>query len=131
MLNKELLMGNTGGKQPVALTVAIYRVSTRHIYSGYGLGHFGWLEPRPFWGNYTYLNELKYDNKTNRTTCSMTDKGVDVTLYVSGYQDSPISSGESISGDPFSLAAKIGQTVYLTFDPPPDGYLDPTTHKPI
>lgn len=121
MLNKELLMGNTGGQQPVALTVAIYRVSTSHIYSGYGLGYFGWLEPRPFWGNYTCLNELKYDNKTNSTKCSMTDRSVDVTVYVSGYQDSPISSGQSISGDPFRFAAKVGQTVYLTFDPPPTG----------
>ena len=118
MLNKELLMRNTGGQQPVALTVGSYRVSSSHLYYGYGLGYFGWLEPRPFWGNYTYLNELRYDNKNNRTTCSMTDRSVDVTVYVSGYQDSPISSGESISGDPFSFAVKVGQTVYLTFDPP-------------
>lgn len=119
MLNKELLMGNTGGQQPVALTVGSYRVSRSHLYYGYGLGYFGWLEPRPFWGNYTYINELRYDNKDNRTTCSMTDRSVDVTVYVSGYQDSPISSGESISGDPFSFTVKVGQTVYLTFDPPP------------
>ena len=121
MLNKELLMSNTGGQQPVALTVASYRVSSSNLYYGYGLGHFGWLEPRPFWGNYTYLNELKYDNKTNRTMCSMTDRSVDVTVYVSGYQDSPISSGKSISGDSFRFAAKVGQTVYLTFAPPPTG----------
>ena len=119
MLNKELLMRNTGGQQPVALTVSSYRVSSSHLYYGYGLGYFGWLEPRPFWGNYTYLNELRYDNKNNRTTCSMTDRSVDVTVYISGYQDSPISSGESISGDPFRFTVKVGQTVYLTFDPPP------------
>lgn len=131
MLNKELLMGNTGGQQPVALTVDSYRVSSSHLYYGYGLGHFGWLEPEPFWGNYAYLNELKYDNKTNRTTCSMTDRSVDVTVYVSGYQDSPISSGKSISGDPFRFTVKVGQTVYLTFDPPPDGYRGPKTLEPI
>lgn len=121
MLNKELLMGNTGGQQPVALTVARYHPSAIRRYYGYGLGYFGQLEPRPFWGNYTYLNELRYDNKGNRTTCSMTDRGVDVTVYVSGYQDSPISSGESISGDLFRFAEKVGQIVYLTFDPPPTG----------
>lgn len=131
MFNKELLMGNTGGQQPVALTVASYRVSSSQLYYGYGLGYFGRLEPRPFWGNYAYLNELKYDNKNNSTTCSMTDRSVDVTVYVSEYQDSPISSGESISGDLFRSAAKLGQTVYLTFDPPPDGYLDPNTRQPI
>lgn len=120
MLNKELLMGNTGGKQPVVLTVDRYTVVTRGHYYGYSLGRFGRLEPRPFWGNYTYLNELKYDDWTNRTTCSMTDRSVDVTVYVSGYQDSPISSGESISGDPFEFKI-FGKTVYLTFDPPPTG----------
>lgn len=120
MFNKELLMGNTGGQQPVVLTVGSYRVSARQTYYGYDLGHFGWLEPRPFWGNYAYLNELRYDNQTNRTTCSMTDRSVDVTVYVSGYQDSPISSGETISGDPFGFKI-LGKTVYLTFDPPPMG----------
>lgn len=122
MFNKELLMGNTGGQQPVALTVASYRVSSSQLYYGYGSRYFGRLKPEPFWGNYAYLNELRYDNKTNRTTCSMTDRSVDVTVYVSGYQGSPIRSGESISGDPFRFTAKVGQTVYLTFDPPPDGY---------
>lgn len=131
MFNKELLMGNTGGQQPVALTVASYSVSSSHIYYGYGSGHFGRLEPEPFWGNYAYLNELKYDTKTHSTACSMTDRSVDVTVYISGYQDSPISSGKSISGDPFGFMVKVGQTVYLTFDPPPDGYLDPKTLKPI
>lgn len=120
MLNKELLMGNTGGQQPVALTVGIYRVSASQTYHGYGLGYFGRLEPRPFWGNYAYLNELKYDTQTNRTTCSMTDRSVDVTVYVSGYQDSPIRSGKTISGDPFGFKI-LGKTVYLTFDPPPTG----------
>ena len=98
MFNKELLIGNTGGQQPVALTVASYRLSSSHLYYGYGLGHFAWLEPRPFWGNYVYLNELKYDNKTNYTNCSMTDRSVNVTVYVSGYQDSPISSGSPFLG---------------------------------
>lgn len=123
MFNKELLMGNTGRQQPVVLEVGRYSVSTREHYYGYGLGYFGRLEPRPFWGNYTYLNELRYDDRTNRTTCSMTDRSVDVTVYVSGYQDSPISSGMSISGDPFGFKI-LDKTVYLTFDPPPDGYSD-------
>ena len=121
MFNKELLMGNTGGQQPVALTVASYRVSPGNFYYGYGLGNFGLLEPRPFWGNYTYINELRYSNNSGFTACSMTDRSVDVTVYVSGYQDSPISSGELISGDLFGFTAKVGQTVYLTFDPPPTG----------
>lgn len=118
MLNKELLMGNTGGQQPVALTVGSYRVSGPYFYYGYDHGYFGRLVPVPFWGNYAYLSALRYDNQNNRTTCSVTDRSVDLTVYVSGYQDSPISSGESISGDPFKFAVKVGQTVYLTFAPP-------------
>ena len=119
MLNKELLMGNTEGQQPVALTVGSYRVSGPYFYYGYDHGYIGRLVPVPFWGNYAYLSALRYDNQNNRTTCSVTDRSVDLTVYVSGYQDSPISSGESISGDPFRFAVKVGQTVYLTFDPPP------------
>lgn len=131
MFNKELLMGNNGGKQPVALTVGRGHIGTTHTSYGYVNGRIGLLEPRPFWGNYTYLNELRYDGGSNYTMCSMTDRSVDVMVYVSGYQGSPISSGGSILGDPFSFRVKNGQTVYLTFDPPPDGYLDPKTHKPI
>lgn len=119
MLNKELLMGNTGGQQPVALTVGKYHTTSGGFSYGYELGYFGRLEPRPFWGNYTYLNKLSYISKNNYTKCLMTDRGVDVTVYVSGYQGFPISTEKSISGDPFRLAAKVGQTMYLTFDPPP------------
>lgn len=119
MLNKELLMGNTGGQQVVALTVGSYRVSGPYFYYGYDHGYFGRLVPVPFWGNYAYLSALRYDNQNNRTTCSVTDRSVDLTVYVSGYQDSPIRSGESISGDIFKLSRKVGQDVYLTFDPPP------------
>lgn len=122
MFNKELLMGNTGGQQPVALTVDSHIAGLGGSYYGYALMAFGSLEPEPFWGNYVYLNELKYTNKRHITSCSLTDRSVDVMVYVSGYQDSPIRSGSSISGDLFGFAAKVGQTVYLTFDPPPDGY---------
>lgn len=124
MFNKELLMGNTGGQQPVALTVGRYHTTASSFSYGYDHGYGGLLEPRPFWGNYTYLNNLSYNSKRNLTTCSMTDRSIDVMVYVSGYQDSPISSGKSISGDPFRFGEKLGQTVYLTFDPPPTGYSD-------
>lgn len=129
MFNKELLM-NTGGQQPVALTVGRYTVNNSYHRYGYGL-YYGWLAPRPFWGKSMYINELKHDDEDNRTSCLMTEKGDDITVYVSGYQDSPIRSWRSISGDPFEFKVKDGQTVYLTFDPPPDGYLDPVTDKPL
>ena len=114
MLNKEqLLMGNTG-QQPVALTVEGRRWGSeapRPLKYGYHSG-----------GNYTYLHDFTYDYDFN-TSCSMTDRSITVTIYVSGYHDSPIRSGESIPGDIFGLKEKVGQTVYLTFDPQPDGYI--------
>lgn len=119
MLNKELLMRNTGGQQPVALTVGRYRISGPYFYYGYDRGYIGALAPVPFWDNNAHLSTLRYDNQNNRTTCAATDRSVNLTVYISGYQDSPISSGESISGDPFRFTVKVGQTVYLTFDPPP------------
>lgn len=128
MLNKEtLLMRNTGGQQPVALTVGSYRISGPYFYYGYDRGHIGALAPVPFWGNSAApfgdnnvrLSTLRYDNQNNRTTCAATDRIFNLTVYISGYQDSPISSGESISGDPFRFTVKVGQTVYLTFAPPP------------
>lgn len=122
MLNKELLMGNTGGQQPVVLTVGRERQGTSlpRIYEyGYDGGIFGALAPEPFWGNYAYLSNLIYRDGSY-TTCRMTDRSIDVTIYVSGHPDSPsIRSGESIYGDIFGLKEKYGQTVYLTFDPPP------------
>ena len=132
MLNKELLMGNTGEQQPVALTVDERRSTKppRVCEYGYSYKSFGALAPAPFWGNYTYLHALKYSDGTY-TSCIMSDRSTTVTIYVSGYHDSPIRSGESIQGDIFELRGKVGQTVYLTFDPPPDGYLDPETREPI
>lgn len=125
MLNKEqLLMGNTG-QQPVALTVEGKRwgsESPRPFKYGYHSGGLGANAPKPFWGNYTYLHDFTYDYDFD-TSCSMTDSRITVTIYVSGYHDSPIRSGESIPGDIFGLKEKVGQTVYLTFDPQPDGYI--------
>ena len=130
MCNKELLMVNTGGQQPVALTVG--KFSRREFYYyGYDSAYFGTLTPVPFWGNNVKLAVLAYFEDDYHTKCVPTDRGYAFKVYISGYQNSPISTGESISGDPFNLSEKADQTVYLTFDPPPDGYLDPKTLKPI
>lgn len=123
MLNKELLMGNTGGQQPVALTIGMARQGTSvpPLYEyGYDRGRYGKLAPQPFWGNSITLQDLKY-YESAYTRCSMTDRSITVTIYVSGYHDSPIRSGEGIYVDIFELRPKVGQTVYLTFDPPPTG----------
>lgn len=117
MLNKELLMRNTGGQQPVALTVG--KFSRREFYYyGYDSAYFGTLTPVPFWGNNVKLAVLAYFEDDYLTKCVPTDRSYAFKVYISGYQNSPISSGESISGDPFRFTVKVGQTVYLTFDPP-------------
>ena len=120
MLNKELLIGNTGGQQPVALTVGRKRQGTSvpRIYEyGYDRLDFGELAPDLFWGNDIRLNSLKCYNGYY-TTCHVSNSSFIVTVYVSGYHDSPIRSEGNIDGDIFELKEKVGQTVYLTFDPP-------------
>lgn len=121
MLNKELLMGNTVGQQPVALTVGRKRQGTVEYEYGYDRFDFGELAPDPFWGNDDIrLNRLKcYDG--DYTACRVSSSRFIVTVYVSGYHDSPIRSEGHIDGDIFELKEKVNQTVYLTFDPPPMG----------
>lgn len=117
MLNKELLLGNTGGQQPVALTVGkFYRRG--FYYYGFDSLYFGTLTPVPFWGDNVELAVLAYFEDDYLTKCVPTDRGYAFKVYISGHQSSPISAGESISGDPFNLSEKADQTVYLTFDPP-------------
>lgn len=118
MLNKELLLGNTGEQQPVALKVG--KFSRREFYYyGYDSAYFGTLTPVPFWGNNVELAVLAYFEDDYLTKCVATDRSYAFKVYISGHQSSPISAGESISGDPFNLSEKADQTVYLTFDPPP------------
>ena len=120
MHNKELLMSNIVGQRPVALTVG--RFSRRKFYYyGYDSAYFGALTPVPFWGNNVKLAVLAYFSDDYNTKCVPTDRSYAFKVYISGYQNSPISAGESISGDPFNLSGKVDQTVYLTFDPPQTG----------
>lgn len=120
MLNKELLIGNTGGQQPVALTVGSESQGQGVYEYGYDKWDFGELAPVPFWGNDIRLYRLKcYDGIY--TMCRVSSSSFTVTVYVSGYHDSPIRSTGTVAGDIFELKKKVGQTVYLTFDPPPTG----------
>lgn len=47
MRNKELLMRNTVGQQPVALTVGKF-IRRKFYYYGYDSAYFGTLTPVPF-----------------------------------------------------------------------------------
>ena len=118
MLNKEqLLMGNTVGQQPVALTIGVFGRREFHYY-GFDAGYFGTLAPVPFWGDNVRLGTLAYFEDEYRTRCASTDRGCFFTVYISGYENTPIDTGETKKGDYYNFSAKVDQTVYLTFDPP-------------
>lgn len=119
MLNKEqLLMGNTVGQQPVALTVGVFGRREFHYY-GFDAGYFGTLAPVPFWGDNVRLGTLAYFEDEYRTRCAPTDRSCFFTVYISGYENTPIDTGETKEGDYYNFSAKVDQTLYLTFDPPP------------
>lgn len=125
MLNKELLMGNTRELRPVALTVdrKSSPILDGHAY-GFDSGRFGALAPVPFWGGDLRLKALVFYSYYGYTQCKASDdKSHNIMVYISGYQNSPILIGETITGDIFKFEEKDNKTVYLTFDPP-DGYLD-------
>lgn len=118
MLNKEqLLMGNTVGQQPVALTIGVFGRREFHYY-GFDAGYFGTLAPVPFWGDNVRLGTLAYFEDEYRTRCAPTDRSCFFTVYISGYENTPIDTGETKEGDYYNFSAKVDQTVYLTFDPP-------------
>lgn len=119
MLNKEqLLMRNTVGQQPVALTVGVFGRREFHYY-GFDAGYFGTLAPVPFWGDNVRLGTLAYFEDEYRTRCAPTDRSCFFTVYISGYENTPIDTGETKEGDYYNFSAKVDQTLYLTFDPPP------------
>lgn len=118
MLNKELLMGNTGGQQPVAFTVGVFRMKDYYYY-GFDAGYMGTLAPVPFWGDNVRLGTLAYFEDEYGTRCDSTDRSCFFTVYISGYENSPIDTGETKEEDYYNFSAKADQTLYLTFDPPP------------
>lgn len=111
-------MGNTVGQQPVALTVGVFGRREFHYY-GFDAGYFGTLAPVPFWGDNVRLGTLAYFEDEYRTRCASTDRSYFFTVYISGYENTPIDTGETEEGDYYNFSAKVDQTLYLTFDPPP------------
>ena len=112
MLNKELLMRNTGGQQPVALTVG-RRKEDYGFYTGMGS-----LVPVPVWAGYVKIETLAYFGQEDFTICHSNDRSYTFVVYVSGYGDAGITSGESREGDCYNFRDKVDQTMYLTFAPP-------------
>lgn len=132
MLNKELLMaGSEQSHRKVVLTIG-----KAALYSGHAYGYMKdsiadtQLNVLPYWGTTdNVLGRLMYFDSLNATTF-MLNKDSEVTVFVEGYSTS-LHAGQVMKGDLYDMRDSEGSTRYLTFDPPPDGYLDPKTHKPI
>ena len=132
MLNKELLMaGSEQSQRKVVLTI-----SKVAIFSGYAYGYMKdfmadtQLNVLPYWGTTDNALERLVHFDSLNTSVFMLDKDPEVTVFVEGYSTS-LHNGTVVEGDPYEMRNSEGSTRYLTFAPPPDGYLDPKTHKPI
>lgn len=132
MLNKELLMaGSEQSHRKVVLTIG--KTAT---YAGHAYGYLKesmedtQLNVLPYWGTTdNVLENLVYFDSLDRSIFTLT-KDPEVTVFVEGYSTG-LHNGKVITGDPYEMNKSEGSTRYLTFDPPPDGYLDSKTHKPI
>lgn len=134
MLNKELLMGSSSKQEQMKVEITIEFIDVAGgtvLLSGYtreGSYPFGKASPLPYWG--TPNNTLKtfmYDSND----MSMIFTAVEgVTVHVEGYSTTLVSH-TPVYEDLYNLEGSDGGTRYLTFTPPPDGYLDPETLNPI
>lgn len=132
MLNKELLMaGSEQSQRKVVLTIG-----KAAIYHGYAYGYMKdlmddtQLNVLPYWGTTDNVLERLVHFDSLNTSIFMLDKDSQVTVFVEDYSTS-LHNGEVMTGALYDMRNSEGSTRYLTFDPPPDGYLDPKTHKPI
>lgn len=128
MLNKELLMGAKQGQRKVQLTIGVFTLPTGKVYGYNRADNVGSLDALPWWSvEIEAMNFLVYYNMFKKTSFEAPNG---VTVFVEGYPQS-ISSDSWLNGDPYSMDGEIGGIRYLTFDPPPYGYLDPKTLEPI
>lgn len=132
MLNKELLMaGSEQSQRKVVLTI-----SKAAFFSGYSYGYTRGLmdEPQlnvlPYWGTTDNALEALVHFDSLNTSIFRLDKDTEVTVFVEGYSTS-LHNGNPVKGDPYDMRNSEGSTRYLTFDPPPDGYLDPKTQTDL
>lgn len=139
MLNKELLMA--GEVEPhIWLTVGKY-------INDLGINYFGYLssENTPF-GSISRIplfidsegNEFRikgiyafHTYQTHLLANKYLTYTIKVTVSSENYTFSFNNSDTSIIRDLVFSGSDVGTTLPVYFDPPPDGYLDPETLKPI
>lgn len=149
MLNKELLMGASNEQRPVMVTVASFVDTGDATNIGYSRQFFnmGKVDPIPYWVSesfeYLYLKYLhsRYPVQLDK---SASFAGIGVYPFQQ-YGGATSFTGFMVRSDTGKAAAfnegsayehlftedDVGKTIPVYFDPPPDGYLDPATRKPI
>lgn len=150
MRNKELLMVGEGEsfKHHILLTVGEDALYYDGVF-GWSHADIGTVDKIPVFDANHRLNELYYRQDTMQLEMYLErvlSRGVRaseignstikvVTPYTSVLFDT-VESGldilvVSVDGDPLNFKGNVGNTIPIYFDPPPTGYLDPETLKPI
>ena len=120
-------MGRKKEQRKVKLTIGRYESFGMGVAYGYNKDFFGSLDVVPYWGTTNdVMTSLIYFDSVEFTQLSVPSG---VTAFVEGYTQG--ISNNTADGDPYSMGNNTGSVRHLTFDPPPDGYLDPKTLKPI
>lgn len=149
MLNKELLMGASNEQRPVMVTVASFVDTGDATNIGYSRQYFniGEVDPLPYWVSerfeslYLKYLQSRYPASFNKLACFA---GIAVYPFQK-YGDSTgftgfmtrSDTGKTVAFDGGSAYERlfteddVGKAIPIYFDPPPDGYLDTETLKPI
>lgn len=140
MLNKELLMVSASKAQKeVRLTVEYSEVVEAYgmRYTGYSpIFDVGGMNVLPYW-NTSFLASVLEDELTRTLYVSLSAPIPNFSLRIKNSRGSnqlTWPSGDSITAyDRSNLALRhdVNTEIILTFDPLPDGYLDPNTLEPI
>lgn len=140
MLNKELLMiGASKAQKEVRLTVGYSKG-----LEAYGMRYAAYL-PRfdvgeinvlPYW-NTSLLASILEDELTGTLSVRLTTPIPNFSLCIKSNRGSnqltwPSGNGQTAQDKSnLDLRQDVNTEIILTFDPPPDGYLDPSTLEPI
>lgn len=140
MLNKELLMvGASKAQKEVRLTVGYSEVEEANgmRYTGYSpIFDFGGMNVLPYW-NTSVLVSIFEDELTRTLFVSLSAPIPNFSLRIKNSRGSnqltwPSGDNQTARGrSNLALRDVVFTEIILTFDPPPDGYLDPNTLGPI
>lgn len=152
MLNKELLMGKPQINK-VYLTVGNWIQQSIGVYYGFfksGKEIYGSVSGIPKWGDtessFYRIGIIKYYQHwgaPTKYTYSVCVPSSDSVTQITMSTESGSVTLEKIPNldfieytydsdyDVLNFIGSLGKTIEVTFDPPPNGYLDPTTRKPI